>query len=50
MKLALNMNECLWYLQTPVSGSKTGWSEWVLYPRLDALRLIELGWTFEYIH
>lgn len=48
MQLFLNLNTRTWYATYVQAGSPTGWSTPEKLDRLEALRLLELGYVFQY--
>ena len=48
MRLKLDLKTRDWFIAMPQAGSPTGWSAWELFPRMEALALIERGFSFEY--
>ncbi len=47
MKMRYNVRKNQWEARWVQSGSPNGWSGWVKYDRLDALAMIERGFSFE---
>ena len=47
MQIRLKLNTKTWETRTPQAGSPSGWSEWFVIDRLQALGYIEFGWAYE---
>lgn len=49
MQFRLHLGTVEWEARYTQSGNDSGWSEWMPLNRLDALRFIEYGWSFDII-
>ena len=49
MQIRLILPSKHWQVRYTQSGNDSGWSEWMPLNRLDALKFIEYGWSFDTI-